>query len=83
MGYQTDRLELAKSFGATDIVTERGVEAVERVRQLTGGYGVRPVILEGRIEPGRVFDSVTNIDGVPGSYRAMDERKAIKVMIKF
>jgi len=35
------------------------------------------------IEPRRVFDSVTNIDGVPESCRAMDERKAIKVMIKF
>lgn len=40
MGRQTDRLELGQSFGATDIVTERGEEAVEKVRQLTGGYGV-------------------------------------------
>jgi threonine dehydrogenase-like Zn-dependent dehydrogenase len=147
MGRHPDRLELGKAFGATDFVTERGEEAVEKVRQLTGGYGVHsvlecvgtdlamqtavhiarpggaigrvgvphdvmipaaaptfynnltisggpaparayfaeliPDILEGRIEPGRVFDFVTNLDGVPDGYRAMDERKAIKVLIQF
>jgi hypothetical protein len=36
-----------------------------------------------RIEPGRVFDFVTNLDGVPDGYRAMDERKAIKALIEF
>jgi threonine dehydrogenase-like Zn-dependent dehydrogenase len=40
-------------------------------------------VLEGRIEPGRVFDRVTDIDGVPDGYRAMSEREAIKVMIAF
>ena len=40
-------------------------------------------MLEGRIEPGRVFDRVTNIDGVPNGYRAMNERESIKVMIEF
>src|SRR5882762_1248616 len=34
-----DRIALAKEFGATDIVTERGAAAVERVRQLTSGLG--------------------------------------------
>jgi threonine dehydrogenase-like Zn-dependent dehydrogenase len=42
-----------------------------------------PDVLEGRIEPGRVFDRVTRLDGVPDGYRAMDEREAIKVMIQF
>ena len=42
-----------------------------------------PDVLEGRIEPGRVFDRVTDLDGVPDGYRAMDEREAIKVMIAF
>jgi len=42
-----------------------------------------PDVLEGRIEPGRVFDRVTSIDGVPDGYRAMNEREAIKVMIQF
>ena len=40
-----------------------------------------PDILEGRIEPGRVFDRVTGLDGVPDGYRAMNDRQAIKVMI--
>jgi threonine dehydrogenase-like Zn-dependent dehydrogenase len=35
-----DRQALARAFGATDIVAERGAEAVERVRELTGGVGV-------------------------------------------
>jgi hypothetical protein len=41
-----------------------------------------PDILEGRIEPGRVFDRTVGLDGVPDGYRAMDEREAIKVMVK-
>ena len=40
-------------------------------------------ILEGRIEPGRVLDRTTTIDGVPDGYRAMNQREAIKVMITF
>ena len=42
-----------------------------------------PEVLEGKIEPGHVFDRVTDLDGVPDGYRAMNEREAIKVMIKF
>ncbi len=41
-----------------------------------------PDVLEGRIEPGRVFNSTVELDGVPDGYRAMDSRKAIKVMVK-
>ena len=41
-----------------------------------------PDILEGRIQPGRVFDSVVDLNGVPGGYRAMENRKALKVMIR-
>ena len=41
-----------------------------------------PDVLEGRIEPGRVFDRITNLDGVPDGYRAMNEREAIKVLIE-
>ncbi len=147
LGRHPDRIALAKEFGATDIVSERGGAAVERVRELTDGYGVHsvlecvgleesertalsiarpggavgrvgvpqaetmpasqpafynnitvgggpaparayiaellPDILEGRIEPGRVFDRVVRLDGVPDAYRAMDEREAIKVLIEF
>jgi threonine dehydrogenase-like Zn-dependent dehydrogenase len=147
LGRHPDRIALARDFGATDVVSERGEEAIERVRELTGGLGAHsvlecvgyeqstltalsiarpggavgrvgvpqdesipaaqptfynnvtisggpapvrayieellPDVLEGRIEPGRVFDRVTNLDGVPDGYRAMDEREAIKVMIEF
>ncbi len=146
LGRHPDRIALAREFGATDVVSERGDQAVERVKELTGGYGVHsvlecvglsqsmqtaieitrpggavgrvgvpqdetmpgsgpafyhnvtvgggpapvrayieellPDVLEGRIHPGRVFDRTTNIEGVPDGYRAMNERKAIKVMVK-
>jgi threonine dehydrogenase-like Zn-dependent dehydrogenase len=144
LGRRPDRIALAQEFGATDVVSERGDEAVERVRELTGhgahsvlecvgleeavvtaleiarpggavgrvgvpqeetipggiafwknvsiGGGPAPArayieellpdVLEGTIEPGRVFDRLTNLDGVPDGYRAMDEREAIKVMIE-
>jgi len=39
-----DRIALAREFGATDIVRERGKEAVERVRALTKGFGVHSVL---------------------------------------
>jgi threonine dehydrogenase-like Zn-dependent dehydrogenase len=147
LGRHPDRIALAKEFGATDVVSERGDEAVERVRELTNGFGAHsvlecvgyeqstvtalgiarpggavgrvglpqreaipttmttffdnvtvgggpaparayieellPDVLEGRIEPGRVFDRVTNLNGVPDGYRAMNEREAIKVLIEF
>ena len=147
LGRHPDRIALARDFGATDIVSERGEEAIQRVRDLTGGLGAHsvlecvglgqatvtalsiarpggavgrvgvpqeasipeasptffnnitiaggpaparayieellPDVLEGRITPGRVFDRVTNLDGVPEGYRAMDEREAIKVLIEF
>jgi threonine dehydrogenase-like Zn-dependent dehydrogenase len=146
LGRHPGRIALAREFGATDVVSERGDEAVERVRQLTGGYGAHSVIecvglgqamrtaveiarpggavgrvglpedeampasqpaffnnvtvsggpapvrayieellpdvLEGRIEPGRVLDRVIGLDEVPDGYRAMNEREAIKVMVK-
>ena len=146
LGRHADRIALAKEFGATGIVSERGDEAVERVHELTGGSGVHSVlecvgldqsmetairiarpggavgrvgvpqheslpasepafynnitvsggpapvrayidellldVLEGKIRPGRVLDRTVGLDGVPDGYRAMNERKAIKVMVK-
>ena len=122
MGRHPDRITLAKQFCATDVVGERGQEAVERVRALTGGVGVHsvlecvgteqsipsispmfyrniticggsapvrtyidellPDVLEGRVQPGKVFDRVVGLDGVPNGYAAMNERKSIKVMIQ-
>jgi threonine dehydrogenase-like Zn-dependent dehydrogenase len=145
MGRHPDRIALARDFGATDVVSERGEEAVERVRKLTGGEGVHsvlecvghggsmetaigiarpggavgrvgvpqhtempgslpafygnitigggpapvrayinellPEVLEGRIDPGRVFDRTVALDDVPDGYRAMADREAIKVMV--
>jgi len=40
-----------------------------------------PDILDGTIEPGRVFDRTVDLDGVPDGYRAMADREAIKVMV--
>jgi threonine dehydrogenase-like Zn-dependent dehydrogenase len=40
-----------------------------------------PDVLEGRIQPGRVFDRVVDLDGVPDGYRAMAARESIKVMV--
>ena len=146
LGRHDDRIALARAFGATDVVSERGQAAIERVRALTGGLGAHsvlecvghaqsmetalgvvraggavgrvgvpqhetipaaretfysnitisggpapvrayieelmPDILEGRIEPGRVFDSRTDLDGVPDGYRAMNARESIKVMVE-
>src|SRR5881409_782775 len=39
LGRNPARIALAKEFGATDVVSERGEEAIERVRQLTHGLG--------------------------------------------
>ena len=40
-----------------------------------------PDILEGKIEPGRVFDRTVGLDGVPDGYRAMADRESIKVLV--
>jgi threonine dehydrogenase-like Zn-dependent dehydrogenase len=145
MGRRADRIALAREFGATDVVSERSEEAVERVKELTGGDGAHSVlecvgtgdamrtaieiarpggavgrvgvphyeaipaaepafygnitigggpaparayiadlltdVLDGRIDPGRVFDRVVGLDEVPDGYRAMNEREALKVMV--
>jgi threonine dehydrogenase-like Zn-dependent dehydrogenase len=39
-------------------------------------------VLDGSIEPGRVFDRVTDLDGVRDGYRAMNDRESIKVLIE-
>jgi len=144
LGSNPERIALGQEFGATDVVRERGEEAIERVRELTehgthsvlecvgleqavetaleivrpggavGRVGVPeddttptgiafwknasvaggpapvrayiedllPDVLEGRIEPGRVFDRLTDLDGVPDGYRAMNDRESIKVLVK-
>src|SRR5215217_1768421 len=44
MGRHEDRTGLARELGATDVVAERGDEAVQRVRELTGGFGAHAVL---------------------------------------
>src|SRR6266508_3574289 len=44
LGSYPDRIALGTEFGATDVVSERGDEAVERVRELTDGFGVHSVL---------------------------------------
>jgi threonine dehydrogenase-like Zn-dependent dehydrogenase len=57
---------------------------------LTGGVAparayieeLMPDILDGTIEPGRVFDRTVGLDEVPDGYRAMARREALKVLIQ-
>jgi len=41
-----------------------------------------PDVIEGRIEPGLVFDRTVGLDGVPDGYRAMADREALKVLVR-
>ncbi|MGV9609291.1 hypothetical protein ACWDR2_37005 [Streptomyces sp. NPDC003631] len=41
-----------------------------------------PDILSGAIEPGKVFDATTGLDGVPAGYQDMADRNSLKVLIK-
>jgi threonine dehydrogenase-like Zn-dependent dehydrogenase len=57
---------------------------------LTGGVAparayieeLLPDILEGRIEPGKVFDRSVDLDDVADGYRAMAAREALKVIVR-
>ncbi|WP_030911858.1 zinc-dependent alcohol dehydrogenase family protein [Streptosporangium amethystogenes] len=44
MSRHASRQELARRFGATDIVTERGDEGVAAIKELTGGLGAHSVV---------------------------------------
>jgi Threonine dehydrogenase and related Zn-dependent dehydrogenases len=44
MSRHEDRQKLAKEFGATDIIAERGDEAVKKVMELTGGNGADAIL---------------------------------------
>src|SRR5438309_6258384 len=67
LGRHPDRIALAKEFGATDVVRERGEEAVERVRKLTGGFGAHSVLeCVGLTESMRTAISITRPSGAVG-----------------
>jgi threonine dehydrogenase-like Zn-dependent dehydrogenase len=97
------RHALAREFGATDVVAERGDEGIGRVRDLTGGgseivpeavdhrpayeqaVGIEtllPAVLDGSVRPGRVFDQTVALEDAPKGYAAMDERTALKVVVR-
>jgi threonine dehydrogenase-like Zn-dependent dehydrogenase len=145
MSRHEPRQKLARDYGATDIMTERGDEAVARVKDMTGGVGAdatlecvgtdqamtqarrctRPggfvgfvgvphgvsipgeelfyshvglrggpapvrrflpelidLVWNHEIDPGRVFDLTLPLDQVAEGYRAMDERRAIKTLLR-
>ena len=66
-----------------------GMDMIMRNITLTGGVDparhyiddILPDVLEGRIQPGRVFDRTVDLNGVPDGYRAMADREALKVLI--
>ena len=145
MSRHESRQQLAREFGATDIVTERGDEGAARIKELTGGLGAHSVVeavgtqesmmqairstragghvgfvgvlhdveipgeefffshvhLHGgpapvrrflpelvdliwnrKIDPGKVFDLTLPLEQVAEGYRAMDERRAIKTLLR-
>ncbi len=145
MSRHADRQALAREFGATDIVAERGDEGVAKVKELTGGLGAHSVVeavgtqesmmqaiqstrpgghvgfvgvlhdvtiagddifmthahVHGgpapvrrflpdlidliwtrQIDPGKVFDLTLPLEEAAEGYRAMDERRAIKVLLR-
>ncbi|MFD3552069.1 zinc-dependent alcohol dehydrogenase family protein [Streptomyces goshikiensis] len=57
---------------------------------LTGGVAparayieeLLPDVLDGTVEPGRVFDRTVGLDDVPAGYQAMADRQALKVLIR-
>lgn len=57
---------------------------------LTGGVAparayideLLPDVLEGRIEPGKVFDLTVGLDDIASGYKAMTGRNALKVLVR-
>jgi threonine dehydrogenase-like Zn-dependent dehydrogenase len=65
LGRHPERTGVGEEFGATDVITERGEDAVERVLSLTGGRGVHSVL-----ECVGMGDSLLTAVGIarPGGY---------------
>ncbi|HEY6426645.1 MAG TPA: hypothetical protein VIX84_05385 [Acidimicrobiales bacterium] len=67
-----------------------GLDILMRNVTLTGGATparayieeLMPEVLNGAIEPGRVFDRTIGLDDVPDGYRAMAARPALKILIE-
>src|SRR5437868_8494568 len=65
LGRHADRIALARRFGATDVVSERGDAAIERVRELTGGLGAHSV--RECVGPGASTDTALRIARAGGA----------------
>ena len=75
---------MAKEFAATDVVSERGEQAAERVKELTGPYGAHSVLeCVGTAQSTETAILIARLGGAVGrvGYRAMAERESIKVMV--
>ncbi|MGW6733899.1 zinc-binding dehydrogenase [Streptomyces sp. NPDC055013] len=67
-----------------------GMDTIMRNITVTGGVAparayieeLLPDVLDGTVEPGRVFDHTIGVDAVPDGYRAMADRSALKVLIR-
>jgi threonine dehydrogenase-like Zn-dependent dehydrogenase len=68
--------------GAGDVRVERVADA-RLIEPTDALLAVTHACICGRIQPGRVFDQITDLQGVPDGYRAMNARQSIKVMIRF
>ncbi|BDH11000.1 hypothetical protein HOK021_21790 [Streptomyces hygroscopicus] len=84
LGRHRARTDIARTFGATDVVAERGEEAVRGGVAPVRGYipELLPDVLDGTLDPAPVFDRTVDLAGVPDGYRAMDDRTALKVLVK-
>lgn len=145
LGHHEERIKIAKSFGATDVVRSRGMDAAKEVKEMTSGGahhvleavgnksaidtavgavraggaigcvgvpqgvneidraslfftnvaltgGIAPArayipelledVVAGSLDPSPVLDMTVDLDGVPDGYAAMDDRSAIKTMVR-
>jgi threonine dehydrogenase-like Zn-dependent dehydrogenase len=74
--YESAPIGSSSLFGSNITLTGGPAPARAYIEELL------PDILEGRMEPGRVFDRTVALDGVPDGYRAMAERTALKVLVR-
>ncbi len=75
--YQEAPVGFGSLFGANITLTGGPAPVRAYIEQLM------PAILDGTVNPGKVFDRAVGLNEVPGAYRAMDDREALKVMITF
>jgi threonine dehydrogenase-like Zn-dependent dehydrogenase len=60
----------------------RPADLVPARRQLGWFEQLLPDVLDGTVQPGKVFDRTVDLDGVPDGYRAMADREALKVLVR-